>query len=222
MSDVTDDKTFTQVLTLLYKAALTPELRGPPLGRIHQPLLAGQLKPAQPRDARARRPTQSEPANDSDSVAPPTNPSGGGAPTRAAWTDKDGTLQQRVIDFRTGPINEAGVNNPDARVLLAIVADRLRELPAGPFASCLRRWPDAHRDAQNWLNHAAPWSACAGAWKAPTVNVAGLGWRSVARLANVPTLCPAGDDRAHGSYFDFENISRSFHILPAIRARRER
>ncbi len=71
----------------------------------------------------------------------------------ATWTDKDGTLQQRVINFQNGPINEAGVNGLTHEVLLAIVADRLRSFQQGPFATRYNALALTHiEDAQNWLN----------------------------------------------------------------------
>ena len=95
------------------------------------------------------------PANDVIQLHATDEPGSGGAhhAYAATWTDKDGTLQQRVIDFQNGPINEAGVNGLTHEVLLAIVADRLRSFQQGPFASRYNALALTHiEDAQNWLN----------------------------------------------------------------------
>jgi hypothetical protein len=95
------------------------------------------------------------PANDTIEVHATDEPGSGGANHvyAATWSDKSGTLQQRVIDFQNGPINEAGVNGLTHEVLLAIVADRLRSFQQGPFASRYNALALTHiEDAQNWLN----------------------------------------------------------------------
>ena len=59
------------------------------------------------------------------------------------------------IAFQNGPINEigVGVNGVTHEVLLAIVADRLRDFQKGPYASRYNALALTHiEDAQNWLN----------------------------------------------------------------------
>ncbi|NBW08299.1 MAG: ABC transporter ATPase [Caulobacteraceae bacterium] len=95
------------------------------------------------------------PANDAVEVHAVDEPGSGGANHvyHVTWADKDGTLQQRVVDFQNGPINEAGVNGLTHEILLAIVADRLRAFQQGPFATRYNALALTHiEEAQNWLN----------------------------------------------------------------------
>ncbi|CAB4140312.1 hypothetical protein UFOVP669_24 [uncultured Caudovirales phage] len=95
------------------------------------------------------------PANDVIQVHATDEPGSGGANHvySATWVDKDEALQERVIDFQNGPINEAGVNGLTHEVLLAIVADRLRSFQKGPFCNRYNALALTHiEEAQNWLN----------------------------------------------------------------------
>lgn len=94
------------------------------------------------------------PANDLIEVHATDAPGSGGAnhAYSASWTDKDGGLHQRVIDFQDGPIPQSGVNGLTHEVLLAIVADRLRSFQAGAFACKANACALTHiEEAQHWL-----------------------------------------------------------------------
>lgn len=95
------------------------------------------------------------PANDKVNITVLDEAGSGGANHQYAvtWTDKEGTLQQRVIDFQNGPIPEFGVNGFTQEVLLAIVADRLRCFQAGPFATKANACALTHiEEAMHWLH----------------------------------------------------------------------
>lgn len=75
------------------------------------------------------------------------NPSAGDGQTHNAATET-------TIYFQNGPINEVGVNGITQEVLLAICADRLRALQAGPYA-CRENALALTKieEAQHWLHH---------------------------------------------------------------------
>lgn len=95
------------------------------------------------------------PANDVISVEAVDEPGSGGAHHAydVTWTDPEDMQGICIIRFQNGPIDEVGVNGITHEVLLAILADRLRDFQAGKFA-CHEN-AEALRcieNAQNWLN----------------------------------------------------------------------
>lgn len=91
------------------------------------------------------------PANDVLTVVVMDAPGSGGAHHDYAINGlPDGSVR---IRFQNGPIQEAGVNGLTHEVLLAIVADRLRDFQKGPFATRYNALALTHiEEAQNWLN----------------------------------------------------------------------
>ena len=94
------------------------------------------------------------PANDVLTVAAMDEAGSGGAHHHYRVTSEHPSFHVPTdIVFQNGPINEAGVNGLTHEVLLAIVADRLRDFQKGPFASRYNALALTHiEDAQNWLN----------------------------------------------------------------------
>lgn len=72
------------------------------------------------------------PANDKIELAVLDEPGQGGACHEYRATLPDGTETQ--ISFQNGPINEVGVNGLTHEVLIAIVADRMRDFQRGLYA----------------------------------------------------------------------------------------
>ena len=63
-------------------------------------------------------------------------------------------VEQLVVLFQNGPINEAGVNGITQEVLLAIVQDRLECFQAGPYATEENgKALEAIKEAQHWLHY---------------------------------------------------------------------
>lgn len=91
------------------------------------------------------------PANDVLTVLAMDSPGSGGAHHDYAINGlATGTIR---IQFQNGPIAEVGVNGLTHEVLLAIVADRLRDFQKGPFATRYNALALTHlEEAQNWLN----------------------------------------------------------------------
>ena len=106
------------------------------------------------------------PANDALRIKVTDEPGQGGANHRyevtgfdasnnmSAHSSVDGvrSLNEMVILFQNGPIQEHGVNGVTQEVLLAVVADRLRSFQAGPF-SCRENALALTKieEAQHWL-----------------------------------------------------------------------
>jgi hypothetical protein len=93
-------------------------------------------------------------ANDVLTVAAIDEPGSGGAHHHYRVTsDHPSFYATTDIVFQNGPINEAGVNGLTDEVLLAIVADRLRDFQKGPYASLYNALALTHiENAQKWLN----------------------------------------------------------------------
>lgn len=94
---------------------------------------------------------QVNPSNDKLTILVMDEPGSGGAHHDYAITGlPDGSVR---IVFQNGPIAEVGVNGLTHEVLLAIVADRLRDFQKGPFATRYNALALTHiEEAQNWLN----------------------------------------------------------------------
>ena len=99
------------------------------------------------------------PANDTLNITVIDEPGAGGANHHYVVTGfthanpgVDVMDDEMDILFQNGPIHEAGVNGVTHEVLLAIVADRLRNFQSGPFACKANECALTHiEEAQHWL-----------------------------------------------------------------------
>lgn len=93
------------------------------------------------------------PANDKLVVIACGRQTVGGAPAAYQVSIEGHTTVFADIVFQDGAINEVGVNGLTHEVLLAIVADRLREFQRGPYANTYNEMAlNSVLDASRWLH----------------------------------------------------------------------